>query len=713
MLNYLKNVIYKVFLRLIIGSFYSTITHQMRHIALFLVVFIHVSLFSQENTDLSRDQISRLEKAVKLGNKSNNRQAIGILRSIYEENPNNIDVNYNMGLSYVNASANPDSALFFFDRVMQLDDSGIWTEDDVDLHLAICRARQLKYDFEGAIKELELIRKKNNSDYGAERVKMETVVCQNALVLMANPVRLEVENLGPTVNSNNNDYRPVLSTDESEMYFTSRRRRDARRSRFDDGQYEEAVYCMKADQNGNWGAPVRVSDLFGSRVHKQETATCVANNNTELYVACDGVVYLSKRTSPSDPWGKAEKMPEPINGYGNIRYVWVTADGQQMFFSSDCDGGYGGYDLYHAYRLPNGNWAIPRNMGPNINTEFDEDAPVMHPTKPILYFSSQGHNSMGGMDIFYTIQSEDSTFEAVQNIGFPINTPDDDIYFMPSATKDVAYYASIRWNKDAEGVASTGYDLYRVLYDEPEVNKMAVVKGTALTDNLKDLRITALLNGEEVGIYRPNVNGQYIVILETEKDYQIKVSNGTRDTLYVARIGADDSYYHSGGNTLQLASLDWRTPQQHFYGGHEYSTPGDMILDTYYQSLYGVGETAENKAQLAAAQSGSSSVSGNIVVPNKFEPASYSTVVDSAGYTVQVFALKNPLKPSRLKGLDPNHILEHRYRDGWYVYSYRRFDQYNDAKVSRDHIRSITPYKDAFVRKLSAYKKFLKQVEGE
>lgn len=690
----------------------------MKRIAFFILTLFSVSLFAQENADLTREQSKRLDEAIKLGNKSNSRKAIGILRSIYEENPNNIDVVYNMGLSYVNASGNPDSALYFFDKVQQLDNSGIWTEDDVDLHLAICRAYQLKYDYEGALKELALIRKKNNSDYGADRVKMETIVCQNAITLMANPVRLEVESLGPTVNSNDNDYRPVLSYDEKEMYFTSRRRRHERRSSFDDGQYEESIYCMKADSKGNWGAPVRVADLFGSRVHQQETATCVANNDTELYVFCDGKVYMSTRASVNDPWGKAERLPEPINGYGNIKYAWVTSDGQQMFFSSNCEGGYGGYDLYHAYRLPNGKWAMPRNMGPNINTEFDEDAPVMHPTKPILYFSSQGHNSMGGMDIFFTIQLEDSTFEAVQNIGYPINTPDDDIYFMPSAEKDVAYYASMRWNKDANGIASTGYDLYRVKYDEPEVNKMAVFKGTVLSDNLKDLSIRASYNGENVGIYRPNLNGQFVVILETEKDYEINVSNGSRDTTYIARVDSDNSYYHSGGKMVELAMLDWRTPQQHFYGGHEYSTPGDMILDTYYQSLYGVAETAEDmKEEYAAAQQssndvaqttgGKSSVGGNILVTNKYESASFSTVVDSAGFTVQVFALRNPLKPSRLKGLDPGHILEHRYRDGWYVYSYRKYDGYGEAKSSRDHIRNTTPYKDAFVRRLSAYKKYI------
>ncbi|MDO4460863.1 MAG: hypothetical protein Q4C30_00005, partial [Bacteroidia bacterium] len=575
--------------------------------------------------------------------------------------------------------------------------SGIWTDDDVDLHLALSRAYQLKYDFDNAIKEIELVRKKSNSEYAAERLKLESNICQHAITLMSNPVRLEVENMGNLVNSTQNDYRPVISASEKELYFTSRRRRDESKSRFNDGQYEEAIYCMKANDNGKWGTPVRVKNLFDTRAKHQESATCLANNDTELYIYRDGDVYVSKRADSNSDWGYAEKLPEPINGYGHIKYAWVSADGQQLFFSSDCEGGYGGLDLYHAYRLPNGNWGTPRNMGPSINTEFDEDAPVLHPTKNILYFSSQGHNSMGGYDIFYTIQNEDSTFEAVQNIGYPINTPDDDIFFMPSATKDVAYYASMLWNKESDET-STGYDLYRVKYDEPEVNKLALCKGSILSDNVKDIRVTAKFDGEEVGLYRPNINGKYIVILETDKDYEITISNGARDTTFIAHLSEDNSFFHSGGQFVEFASLDWRTPHQYFYGGYEYSTPGDMILDTYYQSLYGVNDGNKQEG---------SSIATNLLVPNKQEPTTYQVVTDSAGFTVQVFALRTPLKPSRLKGLDPNHILEHKYRDGWYVYSYRRYDKFSEAKSSRDHIRKTTPYRDAFVRRLSAYKKFL------
>lgn len=658
------------------------------------------TLLAQENTELTRKQSKMLDEAVKFGNKSNPKQAIGILRQIYKENPDNIDVNYNMGLSYVNLSGNPDSALYFFDRVVKLDNSGIWTEDDVELHLAICRAYQLKYDFENALKELALIREKEKSDYAEDRIKREFNICQNAITLMANPVRLEVENLGPKVNSVHNDYRPVLSNSETELYFTSRRRRDERRSAFDDGQFEESIFCMSVDGKGGWTSPRRVSGLFDARGRNQESATCIANNDKEMYIFRAGKIYVSTRDTISAPWQEPEELPEPINGYGDIKYAFVTADGEQMFFSSNCGGGFGGYDIYRSRRLPNGDWGVPLNLGAGINTEYDEDAPVMHPTKNILYFSSQGHNSMGGYDIFYAPQNEDGTFDAVVNIGYPINTPDDDIYFIPSSEKDVAYYASIQWNKESKEHSAMGYDLYKVIYDEPEVNKMAVYKGIVMADDLKDIKISALMDDKQVGLYRPNVNGQYVIILETDRDYSIKVSDGDSVTTFVANADLKESYYHSGGRTIQLSPVDLRTKVL----VPEKAVAQEVVSErpvTETASAQSFGSSKEDDSNVAS--SAPVNASGNKTA----EGSRISVSEDEQGYTIQILSLREPLEESRLIGVESCNLIEHKYVDGWYVYSYKVYGAYNDAKDALDNIVKSTPYQDAFIRKLSRYKKFV------
>lgn len=651
----------------------------MKYLSLIVFTLLTcVNLFAQENTELTRKQSSMLDDAVEFGNKSNAKQALGLMWKIYKENPNNIDLNYNMGLAYINLNGNPDSALYFFDKVQKLDNSGIWTEDDVDLHLAICRAYQLKEDYESALMELTLIREKNDTGYANDKIKREVNICQNAITLMANPVRLEVENLGPKVNSVHNDYRPVLSNSETEMYFTSRRRRNERRSAFDDGQYEESIYCMTLDENGQWGEPKRVPNIFDYAGRNQESATCVANNDKELYIFHNGEIFVSKRDTITAPWQRAEWLPEPINGYGDIKYAFVTADGEQMFFSSDCGGGYGGYDIYRSRRLPNGNWGVPLNLGPGINTEYDEDAPVMHPTKNILYFSSEGHNSMGGYDIFYAPQNEDGSFDAVVNIGYPINTPYDDIYFMPSSQKDVAYYASIKWDADAKNISSNGYDLYKVTYDEPEVNKMAVYKGVVMAEDLKDVKIYAMQEDKQVGIYRPNVNGQYVIILETGLDYTIKVSASDTTTTFVANADLSKSYYHAG-QPIQLAVINLRP----------------NVLSPEVAS----------KADSDKAQSGKQQGE---------DKSDFAAIYDKQGYTIQILSLKKALNPSRLKGVDAKELMEHKYLDGWYVYSYKVYDTYSEAKAALEDILQSSPYKDAFVRKLSSYKKHVGQkIDGE
>ena len=245
----------------------------MKYLSLIVFTLLTcVNLFAQENTELTRKQSSMLDDAVKFANKSNAKQALGLMWKIYKENPNNIDLSYNMGLAYVNLSGNPDSALYFFDKVIKLDNSGIWTDEDVDLHLAICRAYQLKGDYESALMELTLIREKNDSGYANDKIKRETNICQNAITLMANPVRLEVENLGPKVNSVHDDYRPVLSNSETEMYFTSRRRRNERRSAFDDGQFEHlplTKYLHPSDDKVETNSIIGFSFVFLFMISKK------------------------------------------------------------------------------------------------------------------------------------------------------------------------------------------------------------------------------------------------------------------------------------------------------------------------------------------------------------------------------------------------------------------------------------------------------------
>lgn len=613
--------------------------------------------------NLTGKNLKRYKQAYEYAEDSNNRKAINMLQQIYKSNPDDIDVNFNLGLCYLNMSGNPDSALFFLNRTWQLDTDTEWTEGKSELKMAMARVKQLKYDYDAALEIYNEVEKNDTQKLFAQHIARERFICANAKTMMSNPVRLEVHKLNSSVNSGSNDYRPLVSHDQHTLVFTSRRRNDVE-TRFDDGQSEEHTYMAEVNADGSWSKAVSLDGVFSSK--GQETATCLCDS--ELYLVRDGNIYVSLKDSASGEWTKARKLGSPVNSRYEERYAFVTEDGNEMYFSSNRPGGCGGFDIYRSYRLPNGEWGVPKNLGPVVNSEFDEDAPVMHPTKNILYFSSNGHNTMGGFDIFYTLESlSDSTYEAVQNIGYPINTPDDDLYFVPTAQKDMAYYASINWN--GTGDEFTGYDLYEVEYEEPEVNRLVIISGKVESQNMASVQLTASLDGEPFGRYIPNVNtGKFVIIVEEGAQYDITVDNGTVEKKLSVSTKVGDSYYKMG----HVVSLETFSFVEEEIAAERVTLPEDTAAMT--------------------------TVDSPEIVVNDYDK----------GYTVQVFALKSKLDPSRVKGIDPEGVLEHVYRDGWYVYSYGQYSDKRDARDMKSRIREVSPYKDAFVRNMKSYKKYTK-----
>ncbi len=613
--------------------------------------------------------------------KTNNREAIALLRKVYKRNPNEINVNYSLGICYMNGGGNPDSALFFLKRVKELDDDPVWSDERSELYMAIARAYQLKYDFDTPNELYDIVAANDPNGDWTVQIGREREICSNAKVMVANPVKLEVKRMNDFINSAYNDYRPVVSNDQKTLYFTSRRKSGNEGDmKYDDGQFEEAIYSVSA-KGQSWGKASKVKGLFENRVG-QQSATCLANNDTELYLVRDDNVYVSVYDSAKGEWGVAEMLPEPINmNKSKQRFAFVTPDGTAMYLSSPRELCQGGIDIYFSYRLPNGNWGVPKNLGPTINTPDDEDAPIMHPTQDILYFSSRGHNSMGGMDIYYTLLNPDSTFTAVKNIGYPINTPDDDLYFVPTAEKNMAYYASIIWD---ENKLSNCFDIYQVEYEEPEVNRLVVVEGFVNASQEAWITIVAEADDEVVGRYRPNPNTKkYIIILEVDKEYHLTISDGDLDFTRDLKVTPDESFMKSG-HTISLGTFDFVKYAQ---------------------------EIEEQKARERAELKREAEAAGLIMTTTTAseDETPFATTVDTTKpYTVQFLCLREACDPDKLLLEGVEQVHEYEYRDGWYVYSFGQFEKYNEAVAKRDELRSVTAYSDAFVRKVEQYKRFVK-----
>ncbi|HCQ28669.1 MAG TPA: hypothetical protein DIU39_00170, partial [Flavobacteriales bacterium] len=207
-------------------------------------------------------------------------------------------------------------------------------------------------------------------------------------------------------------------------------------------------------------------------------------------------------------------LPKEINSKYTEIAAAISPDGNAIYFASHRPGGYGGVDIYVSRKLPNGKWAKAQNLGPTINTAFDEDFPNISPDGKTLYFSSKGHTSMGGYDIFKASWDPvKRIWVGVKNIGYPINTPEDNMNFRISENGRTGYISAVR--ADTKG----DLDIYSVTFNEVEP-KYTVLKGyiyaTDSTQKITEVYISVVDNetGEVFGEYLPNPNtGRYVMIL--------------------------------------------------------------------------------------------------------------------------------------------------------------------------------------------------------
>ncbi|MFC2090986.1 hypothetical protein ACFLT1_09455 [Bacteroidota bacterium] len=255
--------------------------------------------------------------------------------------------------------------------------------------------------------------------YDKDLVEEQIATCDRALELKMNPVDFDYENLGEKINSNFSDKNPIISGDRTKVVYTSDRR-------FYKGA---AFYSEKVDGEWNGGRNI----LFELGVDSDVYPTCLSYDGTTMIIYRNddfvGNLYYSKLVDGF--WTELVKLGSNINTKYWESHGTLSKDGSKLYFTSNRKGGYGGLDIYVSEKLEDGTWGPPDNLGSTINTKYNDDRPVFSEDENTMYFCSFGHNNMGGYDIFYSVKNEDGEWSAPVNVGFPINTSEDDLYFFP------------------------------------------------------------------------------------------------------------------------------------------------------------------------------------------------------------------------------------------------------------------------------------------
>ncbi len=433
-----------------------------------------------------------------------------------------------LGICYINIDYKEDDAIRHLEKAVQsypLEKKK--NTKAIEARFYLGQAQHLTYQFDEALSTFKKLRAevdtlKTKDKELLAKIDREIRYNKNAIKYKANPIDFRITNLGSAINGEYDEHSPVVSADESVLLYTSNRPGTGN-VKSPDGLFSEDIYTSEW-REGKWLPGLNLGKKVNTAVN-DASVSVTPDGRTLLAYRNDGVsgdLYVS--VAGEEGWSKLKKLPKPINTTYDETHGVLTDDGNTIYFTSDRPGGLGGKDIYVSRKLPTGEWGKPQNLGDKINTPEDEDSPFIHSDGKTLYFASEGHTSMGGFDIFHSTLNDSNKWSEPVNVGYPINTPNDDLFYIPTADGQRVYYASKR--KGGFGRS----DIYIIEFPESDPRSLAVISGFIFTpDGSPAVNATIKLEkygtGEIAGIYRPNsLSGKYIIIVPTEIEYTMDVS---------------------------------------------------------------------------------------------------------------------------------------------------------------------------------------------
>jgi len=506
------------------------------------IFLVFILFFAQGGFSQSYDK-DYFEKsfynAENLLEKGNFQEAVLIYKYLLKMDAGNSNLNFKIGFCYLNTELEKSQSIPYLKNALKGVNIDAQSDDPqekaspIETYLYLAQAYHLNKQFKKAIEIIDTL-KITVPNYKTEFItNIDGLVenCKDGIELMKHPVKMVSKNLGEVINTEFDEHSPVVSADESTLIFTSKRKGNSDKTT-DDGQYFEDIYISQRKKDSTWTIPVLISENINTAGHEASIGLSV--DGQELYIYKDesnavneknGNIYYSKLSG--DVWSKPILPGPNINTKYNENHASISADGTELYFTSDRPGGFGGMDIYMSKRLPpDGFWGEARNLGKTINTAEDEICPFIHPDGVTLFFSSKSHMNMGGFDIFFSSKDEDGNWAEPTNVGYPINTTSDDVFYTPTPDGLRAYYTS------QQMIGFGRSDIYLITFPESEEKSLAVMTGIiTMADGTSpsDVSITVAdaSTKEIVGTYSPNSKtGKYLFILKSGKNYTVTMEAG-------------------------------------------------------------------------------------------------------------------------------------------------------------------------------------------
>ncbi|MEW6469952.1 MAG: OmpA family protein [Bacteroidota bacterium] len=490
-------------------------------------------------------------------------EAVELYGQLLALQPANCEYNYGMGEAYYYWDVVKVRCIPYLEKALACTGTG---NNDADIYFFLADCYHLSGSYEKAIEyfekylqqvlELGTFLPKNERGKLEAEVKLRVAQCKNALELEKAPFggmqvngenrNVQVVMLGASINGPEDDYSCVLASD-TVLYFASRRSGSSKgKTDYWDDKLKEDIY-FSVNTLGSWETARSIGSAINTKNH--EAPDYVSPDGRRLYFyrgIRQGTVYLSEKNAQGG-WDKPRRLQKgrKINTPNWETSFSFTMSGKTVYFASNRKGGYGGRDLYRSVQNDDGSWSDPENLGPDINTPYDEDAPFLSADGTTLYFSSTGHNSMGGFDLFFS-KPAGSKWGKPVNMGLPFNSPGDDIYLTIDSKSVHAYFASNRVSSDRNDMNI--YSVYieqkkdTVVLASDQVKKDTVVIGKSGTNDQKDEKPLPAYGNVLFGLEKHSLQPQYLQALDQLAEYLKSNTDVTVSLIGYTDLTGTDAY---------------------------------------------------------------------------------------------------------------------------------------------------------------------------
>jgi outer membrane protein OmpA-like peptidoglycan-associated protein/tetratricopeptide (TPR) repeat protein len=413
------------------------------------------------------------------------------------------ELNYKTGVSALFSDKKEEAAGFLLKALEQKNDVA------ADILLLTGRALQYTGRFSEAIEKYNsyLSSKVKKSAANISAAKKSIEECNSAMIVTKDTLKIRIDNIGANINSNTDDYSEIFTKDGKTMYFASRRELPKSGKRNHDTKFDENIFISR-QTNGSWEMATSAGKELTTKYCETPLYINSANDNLYIYAGYKNGGDITMSLLKKGQWKTPEPVAYGINSRGSETSFTFSPSGNEIYYVTDNGkNNLGGKDIYFIKKINERKWSKPQNAGPIINSVYDEESVRFSKSGDTLWFSSKGHNSIGGFDIFYSVKNRAGEWDSVKNCGYPVNTPWDEIFYYPSPVSDSAFYFVSN-----RGGGFGGMDIYQgtIL---PPVQVAVIAPPAALKPDTVIIRDTVLVVKEVVPVAAPEPVKELVLYL--------------------------------------------------------------------------------------------------------------------------------------------------------------------------------------------------------